>query len=315
MCQFCGDKNHIKKDIGNTTVKTPDSVGFFYIQNILSLEEYKLELKLLNIFDVIGNTVIDKLPRLQEAYMTKAADPSKLDEKRLRELIEIISVIDYNLFVDVLDESVFNSIDLGGRSVLASWNINIDFKLLNKNTEKYFKKNNLTLSKQVSKKIQKLIKNEILAGVKNSEGVDEIKRRILKLWDKPIRIKVPAKYDELGNIIKKGYSYEMSAKQWATIVSRSELIKGYNQGRLEAYAQSGVVQAVQFSASADEITCAVCWGMDGMIFTLEAAFGVIPVHAQCRCLFVAYFATKVDVGDIRETAENNIKTLYQSVGT
>lgn len=54
---------------------------------------------------------------------------------------------------------------------------------------------------------------------------------------------------------------------------------------LEQYEMMGVTKAI-FSAVLDTKTCIKCLALNRKIYTLKDAKGVIPVHNNCRCMWV-----------------------------
>jgi SPP1 gp7 family putative phage head morphogenesis protein len=71
----------------------------------------------------------------------------------------------------------------------------------------------------------------------------------------------------------------------AARVSRTEIIMSSAQGTLEGYAESGVVEKVEFFTAMDEV-CEDCTALHGEIFTLEDAAPMIPLHPNCRCVWL-----------------------------
>lgn len=74
----------------------------------------------------------------------------------------------------------------------------------------------------------------------------------------------------------------------ALLIARTETIAASAQGTIEGYRESGVVRNVEFFAALDERTCDECVGKHGETKGLYAgeAQGVIPVHPQCRCVWL-----------------------------
>lgn len=284
------------------------------------LNEEKLELQLIIAFDNAQKDVLKKLKTLENVYSKQLVkecviqlssiplEPrvkyttvgitrfkehtfsvemrNWLEKSGLDTTINNISFINPDPFNEAISNSVFDSYNMGGQTVFSIFDANIDFALRDKNVEKYFNNYIMKLSDQVGKEISSKIKYTLLEAIKNGDSIPHIRQKILDVWNKPIDVKVPPKLSPDGTIIRQGYSYQMSPKHWANTVARTEVNGAYNEGRLEGFKQSGVVDRVQFSTSPDERLCPICAGLEGMVYKLEQASGVIPQHANCRCQWI-----------------------------
>lgn len=70
------------------------------------------------------------------------------------------------------------------------------------------------------------------------------------------------------------------------LIARTETIMASNEGALVGYEDSGVVKEVEFYAALDERTCDDCNSIHGEVFELDNSHGVIPVHPDCRCVWL-----------------------------
>lgn len=72
----------------------------------------------------------------------------------------------------------------------------------------------------------------------------------------------------------------------AKIIARTELTSAYNQGRLQSFNDSDLVDYVRFLAISDDRTTDICRTRDGMLIpksdTGTIAFNTPPLHYQCR---------------------------------
>jgi SPP1 gp7 family putative phage head morphogenesis protein len=69
-------------------------------------------------------------------------------------------------------------------------------------------------------------------------------------------------------------------------IARTEVIAASNEGALEGYKASEVVEKSEFFAALDERLCPECEGLHGNVYPLKEAHGLIPVHPQCRCVWL-----------------------------
>lgn len=77
----------------------------------------------------------------------------------------------------------------------------------------------------------------------------------------------------------------------ALTIARTEIISAHAEGSLDGYEALGVKELgvdVEFSTAGDDDVCPECEGMEGDVYTVDEARGVIPVHPNCRCAWIPY---------------------------
>ena len=67
-------------------------------------------------------------------------------------------------------------------------------------------------------------------------------------------------------------------------IARTEVIAAANEGALEGYEATGVVEKVEFRTAA-EGACEDCQRLEGEYASGEA-HDMIPVHVNCRCVWL-----------------------------
>lgn len=75
----------------------------------------------------------------------------------------------------------------------------------------------------------------------------------------------------------------------ARTLARTETINAHADATLNTYEEAGVkgVEAeAEFATAQDNRVCPQCEALQGQVFTLEEARGVIPVHPNCRCAWL-----------------------------
>ena len=83
------------------------------------------------------------------------------------------------------------------------------------------------------------------------------------------------------------------AARRAEMLARTELIRAYADASLQEYKNWGVIGVsadVEFVSSNDDRVCPECSDLNGQVFTLDEASGVLPVHVNCRCCWVPYLS-------------------------
>ena len=90
--------------------------------------------------------------------------------------------------------------------------------------------------------------------------------------------------DTLGRFI--------SAKRRAQTLARTEIIRAHHQAMIQEYknwALEGVVVMAEFLTVNDDRVCAKCESLTLQNpYTLDEAFGLIPVHPNCRCICLPF---------------------------
>ncbi len=271
----------------------------FFSKHLPELIKYPLETKYK--FTQVGNT------RFKE-FTFSVEIRNWLLKSGINDDIDFIVSINSDPFKEALTDSQLKSYVTGGQTVFNIFDLGIDFALRDKNVEKFYENYSIKLSNQVTKELQTKIKYEILEGIKNAESIPKIRNRILNVYDKPIDVVVKPKLNANGDIIRQGYTYQMSPTHWANTTARTEVMNAYTVGRLDGFKLSGVVDKVQYSTSPDERLCEVCAPLDGTIYKLENADGIIPVHPNCRCQWIPLISD--DYKEAKEKAQNNIYDVY-----
>lgn len=202
------------------------------------------------------------------------------------QVVNVVSEINVDPFIDSLTKGLFDAVKEGGISSFIIFDIGAPFNLRDVNVEQFLKNYEIQLAKAITDQIESAIRFEILEGVRAGESVSQISIRIQGVWDKPIQVNVPPRLSANGEVIRAGYSYALDIETWATTVARTETARGFIEGKLDGYRQTGVVNKVQFVVTPDERLCPTCSILEGAQFKLVDAGGIIPVHPSCRCTFI-----------------------------
>lgn len=79
-------------------------------------------------------------------------------------------------------------------------------------------------------------------------------------------------------------------KKRAKVIALTETIHAHAEGQLDGFEDLGVEEVgadVEFHNSDDDAVCPICKKLNGQVFTVKKARGVIPVHPRCRCAWRA----------------------------
>ena len=77
-------------------------------------------------------------------------------------------------------------------------------------------------------------------------------------------------------------------KNRAATIARTEIIRAHAEGQLDALKSMGMDKVgvlVEWSVSHSGV-CPLCQAMDGTLFKIDDAHGMIPKHPNCRCAFI-----------------------------
>ena len=113
-------------------------------------------------------------------------------------------------------------------------------------------------------------------GMIDGDGPATIARKLTKVLDGLGDLEIT---DTLGRVIP--------AKRRAQILARTEIIRAHHTAMVQEYMNwrvAGVTVQAEFITAGDSRVCEQCAGMQGNVYTLEQAMGLIPVHPQCRCI-------------------------------
>ena len=132
---------------------------------------------------------------------------------------------------------------------------------LNPEAMEWIDKRALWLVKGINDTTRDSIRGQLTEGIKEGEGVPKLGRRIRDVFT--------------DCNVRRG-----------KVIARTETIAASNEGALNGYKASGVVERVEFYAALDERTCDECMDYHGKVVSIGEAGGVIPVHPDCRCTWL-----------------------------
>lgn len=93
-------------------------------------------------------------------------------------------------------------------------------------------------------------------------------------------------------------------------IARTEIIRAHSEGQLDAMERMGVKEVgvqVEFKTAGDDRVCAKCAGLDGEIFKIDKAHGIIPVHPLCRCAFLPHIPRGRSEEQPQQTEEEKLE--------
>lgn len=92
----------------------------------------------------------------------------------------------------------------------------------------------------------------------------------------------------------------------AKMIARTEIIRAHHLGNINEYrradAEMNVSVLAEFKTAEDDRVCDECAALDGKIYSLDEAEGLIPVHPQCRCVILPAVAEDRATANVRSLA-------------
>lgn len=83
----------------------------------------------------------------------------------------------------------------------------------------------------------------------------------------------------------------ISAERRARMLARTEIIRAHAEAQLQEYKNwgvEGVNVKAEWITAGDNRVCQLCADLEGSVFTIEVAQGMIPLHVSCRCAWLPY---------------------------
>ena len=131
----------------------------------------------------------------------------------------------------------------------------------------------LQLLGNVTRELADNIKQQIAVGIVTGDSIAKIGEKIGGV------ITDPEKFRRAGKTVFR------TAQNRVEVITRTETLRAYGQGRNKFYNQVGVKRVVWVTAG-DERTCPECEPLDGQEFPIDKT-PPLPRHAQCRCCLMA----------------------------
>jgi SPP1 gp7 family putative phage head morphogenesis protein len=73
------------------------------------------------------------------------------------------------------------------------------------------------------------------------------------------------------------------------LLARTEIIHAHAEGTLDRLESEGfetVTPDVEFQTAGDTRVCPICRSLDGNVYTIQEARGIVPRHPSCRCALI-----------------------------
>ncbi len=88
----------------------------------------------------------------------------------------------------------------------------------------------------------------------------------------------------------------------ARVLARTEIVHAHSEGQLDSFERLGVEEVgilAEFSTAGDDLVCPMCLPLEGTVFKIKEARGIIPRHPNCRCAWIPAFDDVREKGQVR----------------
>lgn len=141
--------------------------------------------------------------------------------------------------------------------------------------------------KGISDGMAQLISKLLTTGLVEGQGPAVIARTLVHaITGTGETLGLPISYvTKTGKLVE----YIMPAKQRAIILARTEIIRAHALGQLQEFKNwgiQGVSVLAELQTAGDDRVCEECSSLEGNVYTIEQATSIIPVHRQCRCIWL-----------------------------
>lgn len=271
------DKVGVKKLVkekNNDSLWTEEKKVAYWRQFIEHTDKYDAELRnvVVSIFNEQEHMVMDLIDNSVKYW--------RKDLRKGKAGSAVPSVVDMDAlwkstWVQVVREIYYEQ----GMSVLDFLGVGGTIDLTSRTAVEYLRRYGGVLIKEIDETTLDQLRKTLAEGFDLGEGVDKLKVRV------------------------RGIFKEATTRR-AVMIARTESLKASNAATVEAYRQSGVVEAKEWLTERDDRTCPFCEELDGKVISLNDDYfkqgdtftvsgqtmsfdfsdvGEPPAHSQCRC--------------------------------
>ena len=202
----------------------------------------------------------------QEVKALRALGGSKAVTKNVNRVVNIPKSKEElkklaGLAVPAITKTLFTE----GKRILAELGVSISFDLLNPKVVEFIETRTGDLIKSISNTTKEALRRTLKEGVELGESIPKLAKRIASVYDDA-----------------QGYR--------SVLIARTENITASNNGTLNGYRQSGVVEKKTWLTAGDDRVREEHAMMDGETVLLEEAFSnglMVPSEPNCRCTIIA----------------------------
>jgi SPP1 gp7 family putative phage head morphogenesis protein len=180
-----------------------------------------------------------------------------------------------------------------------------DIPWLSKYIEQSFRKGEINAffsSKKGGIKKSEKIDDFLKEAFARPETLDKIKLLLTRSFE-GIKGLTESMKSELGQILAQGLVDKSTVKEIAGeiedvlglsesrayTIARTEIVNAHAEGQLDAFEELGIDELglkAEWATAGDDRVCEECSENEGILFTVDEARGMIPLHPNCRCAWI-----------------------------
>lgn len=193
---------------------------------------------------------------------------------------------------DALRRALIEGVDLGTKTAikgLEGIGIGFDYTLVNVAARQWADRNVGELISGINNTTKRSVQTAVSQWIQNGESLRQLERELRPTF----------------------------GKQRAELIASTEVTKAFAEGNRLAFADSGVVQKIEWRAAADERVCPICGPLHGKRGDLNnglKGMGFPPAHPRCRCWIVPVVEVNIPKPKPKPTNKNtNIVDVKSTV--
>jgi len=211
--------------------------------------------------------------------------------KQLSDLEAILELIDQGEIANVVQRFSLEAA-IKAAKLAAQRNDLKDVDDISAKLDEVIRNNALDLAGHISESIKASMRQVLLEGLAANESVQQLQAHIENQIDSFATVNVRPVVDAEGNVIRTGHTRTIGRSSASEVIARTEANRAFNEGNLDALDQAGISD-VQFLLASD--ACEECRAVSesiqgeklGKSMSIDDARGMIPVHPNCRCTWIA----------------------------
>ncbi len=250
--------------------KGKDAYWKAFIEVVTKREE-ELKDKAIDLFDEQEKVILDRLNEVKywKKGLRKGKESSVLPNK------ELFSRIWMTTFIPIIRDIIIEQ----GNFVLDFLGAGGNIDLLTETSIEFLRTDGAELVTSINETTRQQLREALAEGFVEGESIPQLRKRVQQV-------------------------FSVATKSRAEMIARTEALRASNFATVEAYRQSGVVEAKEWLTERDDRVCPWCLAMDGKVvglnrsyfkkgdsFTVDGKtlkFSILdvnepPLHPNCRC--------------------------------
>lgn len=144
---------------------------------------------------------------------------------------------------------------------------------------------------------------EVTAAFNSPFHIDRVQLAFTQTWTSMVGVNA-AMHSQISRVLAQGMAEGRNPREIARsindrvdkigiararTIARTETIRAHHSATIGEYKRAGiegVIVKAEWLTAGDNRVCPACEALEGQIFTLDEAEGMIPLHPNCRCIML-----------------------------